>query len=105
MPHGHAAPRAQGDPVPAGPTAPRRPTARRLGIRLAAHFFRAGGGAEQELLASLPAMLDRIDGWIEAGVLNGDRLYAADYMIAPSLALLSYRRDARAEIDGRPALS
>ena len=88
-----------------GPLLWRRPTARRLGIRLVAHFFRAGGRSEQELLASLPAMLDRMDGWIEAGVLNGDRLYAADYMIAPSLALLSYRRDARAEIEGRPALA
>ena len=42
--------------------------------------------------------------WIEAGVLNGDELYAADFMIAPSLALLCYRRDLRPEIERRPAM-
>jgi glutathione S-transferase len=87
-----------------GPLLWRRPTARRAGMRLVARMFRAGGHSEQELLAGLPAMLDRIDGWIDAGVLNGDRLYAADLMIAPSLALLCYRRDACVEIERRPAL-
>ena len=49
-------------------------------------------------------LLDRVDGWIESGVLNGERLYAADFMIAPSLALLCYRPDARAEVERRPAI-
>ena len=49
-------------------------------------------------------MLDRVDGWIEAGVLNGEELNAADFMIAPSLALLSYRPDVRQEIEQRRAI-
>ena len=37
------------------------------------------------------------------GVLNGTSLNAADFMIAPSLALIAYRLDLRAEIEARPA--
>jgi hypothetical protein len=37
-------------------------------------------------------------------VLNGDELNAADFMIAPSLALLCYCRDIRPQLEGRPAL-
>jgi glutathione S-transferase len=50
-------------------------------------------------------MLDRIDAWIEAGVLGGEQPNAADCMIAPSLALMLYRPDMRALFDGRPALA
>jgi len=49
-------------------------------------------------------MLDRIDGWIEAGVLNGADCYAADFMIAPSLGLLCYCREHEPEIGRRPAM-
>jgi glutathione S-transferase len=66
-------------------------------------IFRASAATEQALLAELPAMLDRVDAWIERGVLAGAELTAADYMIAPSIALLSYRRDLCAEIARRPA--
>jgi hypothetical protein len=48
-------------------------------------------------------MLDRIDASIGAGVLNGEALNAADYMIVTSLALLSYRRDLSEGIEARPA--
>ena len=64
---------------------------RRLGARTFARFiFRANTETEQELLASLPGMLDRVDGWIETGLLNGDELNAADFVIAsePGAALL-----------------
>ncbi len=60
--------------------------------------------AERRLLASLPEMLDRIDAWIEGGVMNGEGLNAADFMIAPSLALLCYRDEVRPEIERRPAI-
>ena len=55
--------------------------------------------------SALPGMLDRIDGWIESGVLNGDELNAADFMIAPSLALLTYAAisDRRSSDDRRSA--
>jgi len=65
--------------------------------------FRASPAHDAELLARLPAMLDRIDAWIAADVLDGETLNAADLMIAPSLALIAYRCDLRPEIDARPA--
>jgi glutathione S-transferase len=78
---------------------------RRLGARAVARFvFAADADAEEQLRADLPAHLDRIDEWIAAGVLDGERLNAADLMIAPSLALLSYSRTALAQIEGRPAM-
>jgi hypothetical protein len=61
------------------------------------------GDSECELLASLPAMLDRIDAWIDAGVLNAESLNTADFMIVTSLALLRYRRDLRPQIEARLA--
>jgi glutathione S-transferase len=75
---------------------------RLLASRMAGLFFRARGGSEDQLLPVLPGMLDRVDGWIAAGVLNGVQLNAADFMIAPSLALLDYRADLAAEIQRRP---
>lgn len=71
-----------------------------------AHFiFAAGADSERELLGALGGMLDRVDAWIDAGALNGEQLYVADFMIAPSLALLCYRPDVRAEIERRGALA
>ena len=65
--------------------------------------FRANPSTEPKLLAELPQMLDHVDQLIAAGVLNGAELNAADFMIAPSVALLSYRHDLREEIAARPA--
>jgi glutathione S-transferase len=66
--------------------------------------FPAGSRAEAELLQALPEQLDHIDALIDGGVLHGPQLYAADFMIAPSLALLTYSRDLRPEIESRPAI-
>jgi glutathione S-transferase len=82
----------------------RNRTVRRLGLRLVARAFRATPGAEAKLRSELPGMLDRIDTWIGEGVLNCERLNAADLMIAPSLALLSYCRDVRPELERRPLI-
>jgi hypothetical protein len=70
---------------------------------LGRRVFDVNERTEKELLEALPGMLDRVDAWIEAGVLNGERLNAADYMIVTSLALLMYRRDLEPEIASRPA--
>ena len=59
---------------------------------------------DPELLDQLSAMLDRIDGYIAEGVIGGDQLNAADCMVAPSLALILYRRDVMPLFEGRPAL-
>jgi len=86
-----------------GPLMSPHETVRVMASRVSARFgFRASADSERELLAALPAMLDRVDAWIDAGVLGGERLNAADMMIAPSLAQLGYRRDLRPEIERRP---
>ena len=66
--------------------------------------FATGPAADRELLDQLREMLDRIDAWIADGVLNGSQLNVADFMVAPSLALILYRPDVRPLFEGRPAL-
>jgi glutathione S-transferase len=66
--------------------------------------FHADPARDGELLAQLESMLDRIDGYIAEGVLNGPELNVADFMVAPSLALILYRRDVMPYFEGRPAL-
>ena len=79
--------------------------ARRLIIPwIGRHVFATGARADGELLAELPALLDRVDAWIEEGVLGGDEPNVADLMIAPCLALTLYRPDVRSYFEGRPAL-
>lgn len=78
---------------------------RRLVVpQIGRRVFAAHGRAEAELLGELPAHLDRIDAWIEGGVLGGGEPNVADLMVAPSLALILYRPDARSLFEGRPAL-
>jgi glutathione S-transferase len=82
----------------------RRELLRRLIIpQIGRRVFAAGPRAEERLLAGLPAMLDRIDGWIADGVLGGPQLNVADFMVAPSLALMLYRPDVPPLFEGRPA--
>lgn len=83
----------------------RRELARRLIIPMIGRVvFNVGSATEQEMMAELPGMLDRIDGWIADGVLGGPQLNAADFMVAPSLALILYRPDVEPLFEGRPAL-
>jgi glutathione S-transferase len=91
-----------GDDGRLGPILWRGRLRRRAGMRMVGRFFHAGPAAEARMLAELPPMLDRIDTWIAEGVLNAAALTAADHVIAPSLALLGYRRDLRDELERRP---
>lgn len=72
-------------------------------VALSAHFNEAGDENARKAIAALPAMLDKIDAWIESGVLNGEQLNAADFQIAPSLGLAMTLDDLRPAIEGRPA--
>ena len=54
-------------------------------------------------LRALPAILDKVDGWIAEGVLGGEQPNAADLQIAPSLRLLMSLGDLRPLIEARPA--
>lgn len=76
---------------------------RRLAIRGAHRYFGMNGHVESLDLAELPAVLDRTDSFVEAGILNGAELNAADFQAAPCLALIDYRLDVRAEVESRPS--
>jgi glutathione S-transferase len=54
-------------------------------------------------IAQLPATFDRIDRWIEEGVLGGERVSAADLQIAGSVGLLLTIEDVRTRYGDRPA--
>jgi glutathione S-transferase len=96
----------RGDRGRLGPLLFRRAATRRLAsYAFGRVVFAAGPSGEREVSRALGAMLDRVDAWINAGVLGGERLNAADFMIAPSLALLCYRPDTRAELERWPALA
>jgi glutathione S-transferase len=89
-----------------GPLLYQHTAIRRTGVSFIRRFvFTTGGDAATQLRARLPAMLDRVDAWIADGTLNGEQLYAADYVIAPSLALLWYVRDLRPELAARPSIA
>ncbi len=72
-------------------------------VALTARLNDASDASARAALAALPAMLDRIDAWIEAGVLNGPEPSAADFQIAPSLGLAMTLDDLRPAIAARPA--
>ena len=91
-----------GDDGRMGPLLWKRRRVRRIGVRLPIRYFKVNREVERKLLDRLPAHLDRIDAWVEQGVLNGDELTAADYGVAANLALLTYRSDLRPEIERRP---
>jgi glutathione S-transferase len=72
-------------------------------VALSARFNEADDEHVRRGLAEMPAMLDKVDAWIAAGVLNGEELNAADFQIAPSLGLAMTIDDLRPAIENRPA--
>src|SRR3954452_14283948 len=83
----------------------KRALTRRLMIpRILGGVFAVSPAADRDPLAELSPLLDRIDAWIAEGVLGGPQLNAADFMVAPSLALILYRPDVKPMFEGRPAL-
>jgi len=57
----------------------------------------------RQTLASIGPALDRIDSWIEEGVLGSEQPNAADFQIGASVALLMTFDDVRERIEMRPA--
>jgi glutathione S-transferase len=72
-------------------------------VALAARFNEADDESTRKALAALPAMLDKVDAWVESGVLDGEVLNAADFQIAPSIGLMMTLDDLRPAIENRPA--
>jgi glutathione S-transferase len=92
---------AEGSKLAAPPGLARR--ASRPVVWLFSFFTDASDENVRRDIARLATHLRRIDEWIEAGVLNGERLNAADLQIAPSLRLAMTFDDLRPAIEGRPA--
>jgi glutathione S-transferase len=76
---------------------------RRLTASMAYRYFGVSDEVERLDLAALPRVLDQVDALLAAGTLNGPELNAADFEIAPALALGAYRPDIRHEITSRPS--
>jgi glutathione S-transferase len=72
-------------------------------IALSSRFNEASDENVRRDLAALPDLLNRVDAWIESGVLNSEQLNAADFQIAPSIGLAMTLDDLRPAIENRPA--
>jgi glutathione S-transferase len=72
-------------------------------ITLSARFNEASDENARAALEKLPGLLDRIDAWVESGVLGGERPNVADFQIAPSIGLAMTLDDLRPAIENRPA--
>ncbi len=103
---------ARRDPaVFAGVMAAEQPPLRRFALRLGAPLIvRLAAGAHRaceqharEDLELLPERLDRIDAWIESGLLGGPELNAADFQIAANIALMLRFEDLAPFVAARPA--
>jgi glutathione S-transferase len=66
-------------------------------------FNRATDENARRDLAVLPGLIDRVDEFIERGVIGGSERNAADFQIATSISLLLTMDDVRPMIEGRPA--
>jgi glutathione S-transferase len=69
------------------------------GVRL----NQAGDENVRSDLAALPGALERIDDWIDDGVLGGETINVADLQVATSVRLLLTLDDLRRAIEDRPA--
>jgi len=71
-------------------------------VALSARFNEASDENVRRGLAALPAMLQRVDEWIAAGVIGGEQPNVGDFQIATSLRLAMTLDDLRPAIESRP---
>jgi glutathione S-transferase len=72
-------------------------------VALSARFNEASDENARRALEQLPALLDRVDSYVERGTLNGEQPNVADFQIAPSIGLAMTLDDLRPLIENRPA--
>ena len=60
---------------------------------------------ERDDRARTAEILDRLDAWIEEGVLNGEELRSPDFAVASSLALVEYILALRPELHLSPSMA
>ena len=78
---------------------------RRLTARAVLVAFRATKEQLRDDRARTGEILDRVDAWIEEGVLNGAELRCPDLAVASSLALAEYILALQPELQRRPAMA
>jgi glutathione S-transferase len=88
-----------------GPLLARSTPQRVIVNAIAARVMFRAAGRDSDLIEELRPMLDRLDAWWADGVIGGEQPNAADFAIAPSLALLDYRLDLREELRARPCFA
>jgi glutathione S-transferase len=74
-----------------------------LTARLMAMKNKATDEAARADIAALPGQLERIESWMEEGLMGGEQPNAADLQIGSTVRLLMTIGDVRPLIDGRPA--
>ncbi len=72
-------------------------------VALSARFNEADDENTRRDLELLPGLLDKVDAYVESGVLGGERPNVADFQIAPSIGLAMTLDDLRPAIENRPA--
>ncbi len=72
-------------------------------VAMSARFNEATDERVRADLAALPGLIDHVDELIAAGTIGAAEPNAADFQIAPSIALLMSFDDIRPLIEGRPA--
>jgi glutathione S-transferase len=72
-------------------------------IAASVRLNKADDDAVRADLAALPGTLERVDDWIEEGLLGGEAVNVADLQVATSLRLLMALDDLRPAIEERPA--
>jgi glutathione S-transferase len=88
-----------------GPLLTRHDRTRRIVGRLVLVAFRATKEQLRDDRARSGEILDRVDAWIEEGVLNGEQLRSPDFAVASSLALVEYIVALQPELRRRPAMT
>jgi glutathione S-transferase len=68
-----------------------------------ARLSRADDASVRADFARLPALLDRIDGWMADGTIGGAEPNAADFQIGTTVRAMLAMEDLRPAIEGRPA--
>ena len=86
-----------------GPLLTRRERPRRVVVRAVLVAFRVSKDQMRDDRERTGEILNRVDAWIDEGVLNGPALHAADYAVASSLALVEYIDALRPELRSRPS--
>ena len=83
----------------------RHDLSRRMVARAVLMVFGATKERRRDDRARTGEILDRVDAWIEEGVLGGEELRSPDFAVASSLALVEYIVALQPELRRRPAMT